>query len=128
MTEQMKEEFKVKLIELGFWGGTGQGAPVTDHRDSQTLQERLARLLADDVTLASTGFSIDSPAQRVEVVKGSSVYPLATADSYPEAISSGAGAARVLETASRMLNGSEITPAKPKPKARVKKSSKKKGR
>jgi hypothetical protein len=86
MTEQMKEEFKVKLIELGFWGGTGQGAPVTDHRDSQTLQERLARLLADDVTLASTGFSIDSPAQRVEVVKGSSVYPLATADSYPEAI------------------------------------------
>jgi hypothetical protein len=27
------------------------------------------------------------PAQRVEVVKGRSVYPLATADSYPEAIS-----------------------------------------
>jgi hypothetical protein len=27
-----------------------------------------------------------------------------------------------------MLNGSEITPAKPKPKARVKKVSKKKGR
>jgi hypothetical protein len=43
MTEQMKEEIKAKLIELGFWGATEQGAPVTDHRDSQTLQERLAR-------------------------------------------------------------------------------------
>jgi len=87
MTEQMKEEIKAKLIELGFWVATEQGAHVTDHRDSQTLQERLAGLLADDVTLASTGVSIDSSAQRVEVVKGRSVYPLATADSYPEAIS-----------------------------------------
>ena len=87
MTEQERQEIKAKLIELGFWGDTEQGDPVADHRDSQTLQERLWRLLANDVTLASTGFSIDSPAQRVEVVKGRSVYPLATADSYPEAIS-----------------------------------------
>jgi len=85
MTEQMKEENKAKLIELGFWGATEQGAHVTDHRDSQTLQERLARLLTDDVTLASTGVSIDLPAQRVEMIKGRSVYPLATADSYLEA-------------------------------------------
>ena len=86
MTEQERQEIKVKLIELGFWGATEQGDPVTDHRDSQTLQERLARLLANGVTLASTGFSFDSPAQGVEVVKGRFVYPLATADSYPEAI------------------------------------------
>jgi hypothetical protein len=86
MTEQMKEVIKAKLIELGFWGATEQSAHVTDHRDSQTLQERLARLLADDVTLASTGVSIDSPAQRVEVVKGRSIRSLATVHSYPEAI------------------------------------------
>src|SRR5262249_30224040 len=86
MTEQERQEIKVKLIELGFWGATEQGDPVTDHRDSQTLQERLARLLANGVTLASTGFSFDSPAQGVEGVKGSFVYPLSTDESDPEAI------------------------------------------
>lgn len=86
MSEQERREIKTKLIELGLWGAAEQGDPVTDHRDSQTLQERLARSLADSVILASTGFSITSPARRVEVVKGKFIYPLVAADSYPEAI------------------------------------------
>jgi hypothetical protein len=84
--EQERQEIKAKLIELGLWGATEQGDPVTDHRDSQTLQERLARSLADRVILASTGFSITSPESRVEVVKGRVTYPLVVADSYPEAM------------------------------------------
>ena len=86
MNDQEQQEMKAKLIELGFWGTTEYGDPVINYHDSQTLQERLARSLADDVTLASIGFTIPSQARRVEVVKGEFIYPLVTADSYPEAI------------------------------------------
>ncbi len=86
MTEQEKQDIKAKLIELGFWGTTEYGDPVSNYHDSRTLQERLARSLADGAILASIGFTIPSQSRRVEVVKGEFVYPLVTAESYPEAM------------------------------------------
>jgi hypothetical protein len=74
------------LDELGLWGATEQGDPVTNNLDSQRLQERLARSLADSAVLASNEFSIGSSARRVEVVSGRFIYEIAAGDNYPEAI------------------------------------------
>jgi hypothetical protein len=86
MIEQERQEMRAKLIELGFWGAGEPGEPATTRQDAQRLQERLVQGLADGTTLASTGYSSNSPARRVEVVRGAFIYQIATGGNYPESI------------------------------------------
>lgn len=86
MTEQERQEVKVKLIELGFWGAEDQGDPTHDDRAAGTLSDRLQAKLAEDVLLTSIMVVGRSQARCAMVVDCEHSHELAIADTYPESI------------------------------------------
>jgi hypothetical protein len=86
MTYQEQQEMKARLIDLGFWGATELGDPTANNHDASTLNLRLEAKLAKDVFLVSTPTTSHSLTRQVMVFHGNHIYPIATADNYPEAI------------------------------------------
>ena len=78
MTEQERQEMKTRLIELGFWGTTEIGNPITSNKDARTLFGRLEEALASHINLSRTGFTTDSPAGKIQIVHDSFIYTFAT--------------------------------------------------
>jgi hypothetical protein len=86
VTDQQRQDIIAKLIELGAWGAHEPGDPLTSKEDTRVLHLRLDERLAAAVFMASTGYSTHSPARRIDVVSGKSIYLLANGDNYPKAI------------------------------------------
>jgi hypothetical protein len=86
VTEQEKQEIKVELIELGFWGADEAGDPTADRRDALTLYDRAAERLAKGLGLYSTDLTAISSSRRIEVKRGELTYRLADGANFPEAI------------------------------------------
>src|SRR4030095_7794779 len=81
-----RQEMKARLIDLGFWGADEIGDPTTNNHDASTLNMRMDAKLAKDVFLVATPTTSHSLARQVLVFHGNHIYPLATADNYPEAV------------------------------------------
>jgi hypothetical protein len=86
VTDEQRQEIKAKLIELGVWRAHEVGDPLTSREAASVVQSRLQEWLADGVLLDSSGYVGDSPARRVDVVRGEFSYRIAVGDNYPEAI------------------------------------------
>src|SRR5262245_22702292 len=86
MTDNERQQLKSKLIKERFWGAEDLGDPTIDKYAAITLRDRANKKLVDGVYLTFTGPVGESPAGKVEVVRGEFTYLLANADTYSEAI------------------------------------------
>jgi hypothetical protein len=86
MTEQERREIKAKLIELGFWRADEPGNPAADYLDATTLNQRVDAKVAEGVFVVSMVVSSYSSARQILVLQDEQMYPLITADNYPEAV------------------------------------------
>ncbi len=86
MTYNERQQLKAKLIKGRFWGADDLGDPTIDKYAAIALRDRANKKLVDGVYLTITEYVNESPARKVEVVRGEFTYLLANADTYSEAI------------------------------------------
>jgi hypothetical protein len=86
MTDNERQELKANLIKGRFWGANDLGDPTIDKYAAIALRDRAIEKLEEGVYLTFTGYLGESPARKVEVVRGEFTYWLANADTYSEAV------------------------------------------
>src|SRR5215813_10372244 len=86
MTDPERKKITAKLVALGFWGVDEPGDPTGDYHDAKTLHDRAGAKLAGNASLVSTCATSYSSERQVLILHGEYIYPLVTADSYPESI------------------------------------------
>jgi|SRR5262245_21568337 len=86
MTDPERKKIIAKLVALGFWEAEEPGDPTGDYHDAKTLHDRAGAKLAGNASLVSTCATSYSSARQVLILHGEHIYPLVTADSYPESI------------------------------------------